>query len=90
MPQPLDSNLGGQHTNACELLQALLQFQALEEALGGQVMWLTPAERQDIKDAFALKGFPGCVGVIDGSLMPITQRPHHHGDFTLTGSQGTL
>lgn len=33
-------------------------FHTLDKALEGQVMWPTEPERQDINDAFALKGFP--------------------------------
>lgn len=40
----------------------------------------TQAERQVITEAFALKGFPGFVGLIDGTLLPLAQRPHHHGE----------
>jgi hypothetical protein len=48
---------------------------ALELTLKGQIRWPNRQERQQIFDAFALKGFPGCVGLIDGTTFSLTQRP---------------
>lgn len=55
-------------------------FFALEAALKGQLRWPGRAERQTIAQEFALKGFPGCVGLIDGTLVPLSQRPKEDGE----------
>jgi hypothetical protein len=53
---------------------------ALEHTLKGQVRWPNRQERQQIFDAFALKGFPGCVELIDDTTFPLTQRPAIDGE----------
>lgn len=49
-------------------------------ALKDQIKWPTGRDRTPVLDAFARLGFRGCIGLIDGSLMPLTQRPHLHGE----------
>lgn len=43
--------------------------------------WPTEEERQQHCLVMGLKGFHGCVGFIDGTTIPILQRPGHLGDF---------
>lgn len=39
------------------------------------ILWPTPPEMQEIKDRYyELKGFPGIIGFIDGTHIPITIR----------------
>lgn len=55
-------------------------FVAMEAALKDHLRWPERAERRAISQEFAKKGFPGCVGLIDGTIMPISQRPHESGE----------
>ncbi|CAM6107633.1 unnamed protein product [Calypogeia fissa] len=42
--------------------------------------WPDRVERRRISEEFSKKGFPGCVGLIDGTLIPLTQRPKNSGE----------
>ncbi|KAL2607459.1 hypothetical protein R1flu_026032 [Riccia fluitans] len=53
---------------------------ALEDALSSEVEWPNRMERERISNAFALKGFPGCVGLIDGTLLKLSQQPKKDGE----------
>ncbi|KAL3685950.1 hypothetical protein R1sor_003972 [Riccia sorocarpa] len=53
---------------------------AIEDMLRRELQWPTPQERQRISEAFTEKGFPGCVGLIDGTLVELVQRPHFDGE----------
>ncbi|KAL3689034.1 hypothetical protein R1sor_015343 [Riccia sorocarpa] len=53
---------------------------AIEDILSGQLQWPSPHERRQIFEAFAEKGFPGCVGLIDGTLVELLQRPAFDGE----------
>ncbi|CAM6094683.1 unnamed protein product [Calypogeia fissa] len=53
---------------------------ALDSALHGVIRWADRAERRRISEEFAKKGFSGCVGLIDGTLIPLTQRPKNSGE----------
>jgi DDE superfamily endonuclease len=53
---------------------------AMEDALADQVQWPNQEERCIIAAEFAKKGFPGCVGLIDGTTLPLAQRPANHGE----------
>ncbi|CAM6082673.1 unnamed protein product [Calypogeia fissa] len=55
-------------------------FVALEDALKPYLQWPVRAERRRIADKFSKKGFPGCVGLIDGTLIPLSQRPKESGE----------
>ncbi|KAL3699612.1 hypothetical protein R1sor_017634 [Riccia sorocarpa] len=55
-------------------------MEALECRLGGEVKWPDRAERRRISDEFSSKGFPNCVGLIDGTMIPLSQRPHFDGE----------
>ncbi|KAL2632550.1 hypothetical protein R1flu_004029 [Riccia fluitans] len=49
---------------------------ALRDKLRYLVSWPTTSKRRRISAAFVEKGFLGCVGLIDGTLIPLSQRPH--------------
>ncbi|KAL3682553.1 hypothetical protein R1sor_000575 [Riccia sorocarpa] len=53
---------------------------ALEDALSQEVVWPNREERRRISSAFSLKGFPGCVELIDGTLLKLSQRPKKDGE----------
>ncbi|KAL3691343.1 hypothetical protein R1sor_004994 [Riccia sorocarpa] len=53
---------------------------AIEDLLAGELKWPSPRERQVISEAFAEKGFPGCIGLIDGTLVELIQRPRFDGE----------
>ncbi|KAL2642651.1 hypothetical protein R1flu_010238 [Riccia fluitans] len=46
---------------------------AIEDRLAGELKWPREDERRKIFEAFEEKGFPGCVGLIDGTLVQIIQ-----------------
>lgn len=50
-------------------------FVALESVLSEYIQWPTRAEQEFDSQAFGRMGFPGCIGLIDGSLCPLSQRP---------------
>lgn len=54
--------------------------EALHDTFVDQVKWPNVQERVRISDVFAAKGFPGCVGLLDGTLFPLSQKPHLHGE----------
>ncbi|KAL3693981.1 hypothetical protein R1sor_007632 [Riccia sorocarpa] len=53
---------------------------AIRDRLHMYVRWPTRAERQRISAEFESKGFPGCVGLIDGTLVKLSQRPCNDGE----------
>lgn len=48
-------------------------FIALETLLVDETQWPDARERESISSEFAKFGFPGWVGLIDGSLLPLSQ-----------------
>lgn len=44
------------------------------------VTWPDEAERKVISRTFALKGQPNCVGIVDGTYVMLSQRPHLDGE----------
>ncbi|KAL3688784.1 hypothetical protein R1sor_015093 [Riccia sorocarpa] len=53
---------------------------AIEDVLSSELKWSSPRERHQISRMFAEKGFPGCVGLIDGTLIELLQRPRFDGE----------
>lgn len=53
---------------------------AVEETLKDAVKWPKLQERREIAAHFAKTGFLGCVGLIDGTLFPLSQRPGIDGE----------
>jgi len=43
--------------------------------------WPSPEDRDRHSARMAKLGFPGCVGFVDGTTIPLSQRPEHQGDF---------
>ncbi|CAM6097379.1 unnamed protein product [Calypogeia fissa] len=56
-------------------------FKALKDKIRNQVKWPGPNERARISREFAKKGFPACVGLIDGTLISLSQEPKYLVDF---------
>lgn len=52
----------------------------LEDALAEEMVWLDSRERVSISMDFGKFGFPQCIGLIDGSLLPIVQWPKTYGE----------
>ncbi|KAL3677261.1 hypothetical protein R1sor_027209 [Riccia sorocarpa] len=48
---------------------------ALESCMGQEIAWPDRQGRAAIADHFAALGFPGCVGLVDGTLVKLSQRP---------------
>lgn len=55
-------------------------FVALESVLAEEVQWPNREQREVIKQHFTGYGFSGCVGLIDGSLIPLSQGPKVDGE----------
>lgn len=53
---------------------------ALESALENEVRWPDERERARISSEFAKIGFDGCVGLVDGTTLPLSQRPKIDGE----------
>lgn len=50
-------------------------FYALDVALHDCLKWPTTMERHQIQLEFSKLRFPNCIGLIDGTLLPLLQRP---------------
>lgn len=53
---------------------------ALVDMAGQVIRWPNVSERQRIKEAFAEDGFFDCIGLIDGTLIPLSARPGKCGE----------
>lgn len=42
--------------------------------------WPTKEQRNTHSSKMALQGFPGCIGFVDGTTVPLSERPRHQGD----------
>ncbi|RKO91932.1 hypothetical protein BDK51DRAFT_51473 [Blyttiomyces helicus] len=54
--------------------------QALTECRGEWVVWPDVARRKEISGVMSEKGFPGCVGIVDGTTIPSPQKPAIDGE----------
>ncbi|EFP88489.1 uncharacterized protein PGTG_14067 [Puccinia graminis f. sp. tritici CRL 75-36-700-3] len=54
------------------------------------IQWPSPEDRKEIKANYAEVGFDGCVGLIDGVLIPLTECPSKNGSdfYSRKGSYG--
>lgn len=52
---------------------------AIRRLRGRFVAWPEADARQRASSDFEDVGFPGCLGIIDGSLIPLAERPLKHG-----------
>jgi len=43
------------------------------------VKWPSAARRLELSQAFTEYGFPGCLVIVDGSLIPLVDKPMKHG-----------
>ncbi|OWZ16652.1 hypothetical protein PHMEG_0009524 [Phytophthora megakarya] len=48
---------------------------ALKDLASSYVVWPSPEERRSMSRRMGLKGFRGCVGFIDGTTIPLSQKP---------------
>ncbi|KAL3681719.1 hypothetical protein R1sor_024675 [Riccia sorocarpa] len=53
---------------------------ALESCMGHEIAWLDRQGRAAIAEHFAALGFPGYVGLVDGTLVKLSQRPRDDGE----------
>ncbi|KAL3680419.1 hypothetical protein R1sor_023375 [Riccia sorocarpa] len=53
---------------------------ALESAMGHEIAWPNRQERAVNSVHFAELGFPGCIGLVDGTLVKLSQRPRDDGE----------
>ncbi|KAL3689187.1 hypothetical protein R1sor_015496 [Riccia sorocarpa] len=53
---------------------------ALESAMGHEIAWSDRQERAINSAHFAGLGFPGCIGLVDGTLVKLSQRPRDDGE----------
>ena len=44
------------------------------------IVWPTIEQRREMSQVMQAEGFPGCIGFIDGSLIPLSQRPPNDGE----------
>ncbi|MBW0517932.1 hypothetical protein O181_057647 [Austropuccinia psidii MF-1] len=44
------------------------------------IVWPTIEQQREISQVMQAEGFPGCIGFIDGSLIPLSQRPPNDGE----------
>ncbi|KAL3690502.1 hypothetical protein R1sor_016811 [Riccia sorocarpa] len=55
----------------------------LESAMGHKIAWLDRQERAINSAQFAELGFPGCIGLVDSTLVKLSQRPRDDGETYL-------
>ncbi|KAL3680664.1 hypothetical protein R1sor_023620 [Riccia sorocarpa] len=53
---------------------------ALESAMGHEIAWPDRQERVVNSAHFAGLGFLGCIGLVDGTLVKLSQRPRDDGE----------
>ncbi|KAL2644412.1 hypothetical protein R1flu_011999 [Riccia fluitans] len=53
---------------------------AIECYLKNEISWLNRLERTRIASVFAAGGFPGCIGLVDGTNIRLSQRPAEDGE----------
>ncbi|KAL3681863.1 hypothetical protein R1sor_024819 [Riccia sorocarpa] len=53
---------------------------AIESAMGHEIAWPDHQERVVNSAHFAGLGFPGCIGLVDGTLVKLSQRPRNDGE----------
>ncbi|MBW0562947.1 hypothetical protein O181_102662 [Austropuccinia psidii MF-1] len=44
------------------------------------IVWPTIEKQREMSQAMQAEGFPGCIGFIDGSLIPLSQHPPNDGE----------
>ncbi|MBW0498214.1 hypothetical protein O181_037929 [Austropuccinia psidii MF-1] len=44
------------------------------------IVWPTIEQRREMSQVMKVEGFPGCIGFIDGSLIPLSQHPPNDGE----------
>jgi hypothetical protein len=62
--------------NYCERVR-----DAFRNRMREYVKWPDAERRLEISQAFTEFGFPGCLGIVDGSLIPLTDKPLVDGPY---------
>jgi len=44
------------------------------------ICWPDEERRREISEVMALEGFPGCIGFVDGTTIPLAQKPAKDGE----------
>jgi hypothetical protein len=70
----------GRSPNACRDFYTR-GIQAILSLTHQFVAWPSPTKRAAHSDSMAAKGFSGCVGFVDGTTIPFSERPEVMGDF---------
>lgn len=45
------------------------------------IQWPDKQRRQEISDVLSLEGFPGCIGFVDGTTIPLAQKSALDGEI---------
>lgn len=53
---------------------------AIDERCSQYIQWPSEPRREEISTVMSLEGFPGCVGFVDGTNIPLYQRPGLDGE----------
>lgn len=54
--------------------------QAFRDIRHEHLSWPGPQRRTFLKSEMAEYGFPGCIGIVDGTLIELMQKPRRHGE----------
>ncbi|POW22280.1 hypothetical protein PSHT_01387 [Puccinia striiformis] len=57
----------------CQVITAVYEFRS------SMISWPTEAERLELSQVLQEEGFPGCVGFVDGTTIPLSQKPPKDG-----------
>ncbi|POW02539.1 hypothetical protein PSHT_12080 [Puccinia striiformis] len=57
----------------CRVITAVYEFRS------SMITWPTEAERLELSQVMQEEGFPGCVGFVDGTTIPLSQKPPKDG-----------
>ncbi|MBW0578116.1 hypothetical protein O181_117831, partial [Austropuccinia psidii MF-1] len=60
--------------NTQSVIHKLMKFQRKV------IVWPTIEQQRETSQVMQAEGFPGCIGFIDGSLIPLSQHPPNPGE----------
>lgn len=55
-------------------------LESIDSQCSQYIQWPSEARREEISTVMSLEGFPGCVGFVDGTNIPLYQRPGLDGE----------
>ena len=58
----------------CQVITGIYQFRS------SMITWPTQAERVELSQVMQEEGFPGCVGFVNGTTIPLSQKPPWDGN----------